>query len=330
MALELGASDMVWTTPNTFVASANCARYCGAKVDFVDIDPNTYNLSTEALESKLETTLRKGAQLPSVVIPVHFAGQSCDMRSLARLARLYGFRIVEDASHAIGGRYEDRPVGCCDYSDVCVFSFHPVKIITSGEGGMAVTRCSELASRMSNLRTHGIVRTGTNSHAPAAGNWFYEQQALGYNYRLTDIQAALGLSQMSRLDSYVSQRHALARRYDEELAGTGLRLPHQGASARSSLHLYPVQVPDVKGDGIARLRLYDYLHSRDIGVNVHYIPVHTQPYYQALGHRWGDYPVAEAYYTRTISLPLFPAMSQVEQDHVIACLKHSLEVRQAA
>jgi dTDP-4-amino-4,6-dideoxygalactose transaminase len=312
------------------VASANCARYCGAEVDFVDIDPDTYNLSIEALESKLQTTLRDGAQLPSVVIPVHFAGQSCDMRSLARLARLYGFRIIEDASHAIGGRYEDRPVGCCEYSDVCVFSFHPVKIITSGEGGMAVTRCSELASRMSNLRAHGIVRTGTNSHAEAAGNWLYEQRALGWNYRLTDIQAALGLSQLSRLESYVTQRHALARRYDEELAGTGLRLPHQAAFARSSLHLYPVQVHDDNGDGIARLRLYEYLHSRDIGVNVHYIPVHTQPYYQALGHRWGDYPVAEAYYMRAVSLPLYPTMSLAEQDHVITCLKDCLDYRQVA
>lgn len=330
MAMDLGPGDIVWTSPNTFVATANCARYCGAGVSFVDIDPHTYNLCPQALERKLQATVERGEQLPVLVIAVHFAGQSCDMRALSRLSRTYGFRLIEDASHAIGARYEERPVGCCDYSDVCVFSFHPVKIITSGEGGMAVTRSGELASRMRSLRTHGIVRTGKHAQGARVEPWLYEQRELGFNYRLTDIQAALGLSQMSRLEEYVAKRHAFAQRYDQQLGDTGLILPFQTGFAYSSMHLYPVQVNDRQEEGRVRLQVYEHLQACGIGVNVHYIPVHTQPYYQQLGHRRGDYPAAEAYYSRAISLPLFPSMTLAEQDHVIGSLSDCLAHQQAA
>ena len=312
-ALDLGPGDWLWTSPNTFVASANAARYCGARVDFVDIDPRTYNMSADALAEKLAVAESAG-RLPKVVMPVHFAGQSCDMAAIHALSERYGFRIIEDASHAIGGRYQDEPVGNCRYSDVAVFSFHPVKIITTGEGGMAVTNNAELAGRMGRLRSHGITRDPALMAGDPDGPWDYQQIELGFHYRMTDIQAALGLSQMQRLDEFVTKRRAVAAHYDEHLASLPVTTPHQHPEQQSAYHLYPIQVRDAA----TRREMFQALRDTSIGVNVHYIPVHTQPDYQQFGFGWGDYPEAEAFYRRVITLPIFPRLSDDEQQRVIA------------
>lgn len=319
MALGLAPGDLLWTSPNTFVASANCARYCGADVDFVDIDPATFTMCPTELEKKLVAAREQG-RLPKVVIPVHLCGQSCDMEAIARLAQEYGFKVVEDASHAIGGRYQDRPVGDCRYSDICVFSFHPVKIITSAEGGLATTNNPELASRMDRLRSHGITRDPDLMTHEADGPWYYQQLDLGYNYRMTELQAALGLSQAAKLDDFVAKRHALAQRYDKMLQGLDLACPHQHPDAYSAFHLYVVQLND---PGRHRA-VFERLRSDGIGVNLHYIPVHLQPYYRDLGFKGGDFPKAEDYYSRSISIPLFPTMSQDDQATVVAALRGAL------
>lgn len=316
LALGLGPGDRLWTSPNTFVASANCGLYCGADVDFVDTDPATYNMSVAALEAKLAEAAAEN-RLPKVVIPVHFAGQSCEMREIHALAQKYGFRIIEDASHAVGGRYLDEPVGNCRYSDITIFSFHPVKIITTAEGGMAMTNDLALAERMERLRSHGITRAPAAMEWESEGPWYYQQVELGYNYRITDLQAALGHSQLARLDDYVARRHAIAIRYDAALAGLPLDTPYQHPDSRSALHLYPIRLDDAS----RRRAVFEALRATGIGVNIHYIPVHTQPHYQRLGFRPGDFPEAERYYAGAISLPMFPTLTPAKQDEVIAALR---------
>jgi UDP-4-amino-4,6-dideoxy-N-acetyl-beta-L-altrosamine transaminase len=319
LALGVGPGDWVWTTPITFVASANCARYCGASVDFVDIDPRTYCLSAERLAEKLERADAAG-RLPKVVVPVALAGQSCDMARIKALAERYGFAIVEDASHAIGGRYKDEPIGNGRYSDVSVFSFHPVKIVTSGEGGVAVTNDPRLARRMALLRSHGVTReAGEMTHA-SDGAWYYQQLELGFNYRLTDVHAALGRSQMAQLDAFLDRRRAIARRYDTALRELPIVTPWQHADCGSSWHLYIIRLQ------LARLtrthrEIFEALRAAGIGVNLHYIPVHTQPYYVRLGEHTGPYPEAERYYADAISLPIFPGLTSEQQDEVIAAVR---------
>jgi UDP-4-amino-4,6-dideoxy-N-acetyl-beta-L-altrosamine transaminase len=324
VALDLRPGDWLWTVPNTFVASANCGVYCGANIDFVDIDPRSYNISIDALERKLVIAKRL-SKLPKVLVPVHFSGQSCDMAAIADLATQYGFRILEDASHAVGSVWDGDRVGACRHGDIVVFSFHPVKIITTAEGGMAVTQSAELAQRMRRLRTHGITRIPDEMQSKDEGAWYYEQVELGFNYRLTDIQAALGLSQMSRLDSYVARRRELVRRYDELLAGLPLILPWQDPRSQSASHLYVVQLAGSHQKGNRRI-VFDAMRRAGVGVNVHYIPVHLQPFYRSRGFSVGDYPEAERYAERAISLPLFYALTDEEQlqvvDEVRACLQH--------
>jgi UDP-4-amino-4,6-dideoxy-N-acetyl-beta-L-altrosamine transaminase len=325
LALGLEAGDWLWTTPITFVASANCARYCGALVDFVDIDPLTFNISVVALRAKLEVASKNGL-LPKIVIPVHMTGQSCDMRAIHELAQQYGFRIIEDASHAIGGRYHDKPVGSCHYSDITVFSFHPVKIITTAEGGMALTNDSLLARKMALLRSHGITRDATEmTHAPD-GAWYYQQIDIGFNYRMTEIQAALGVSQMDRLDSYVARRHQLADRYGQLLKEFPVETPQEADYAYSAYHLYVIRI----GSKCERDRaaVFNSLQAQGIGVNVHYIPVHTHPYYVSLGQQVGyeasSFPQANRYYSEAISLPMYTTLSDAQQDVVIEALKNAL------
>jgi UDP-4-amino-4,6-dideoxy-N-acetyl-beta-L-altrosamine transaminase len=318
LALDIGPGDQVWTSPNTFVASANCARYCGAEVDFVDIDPDTLNMSVAALAAKLEAASKTG-RLPKAIIPVHFSGRSCAMREIAAMARPHGIRIIEDASHAIGASYAGRPVGCCEYSDITIFSFHPVKIITSGEGGMALTNNSELAARLSRLRTHGITRDTQAILAAGEGDWYYEQSDLGFNYRMTDIHAALGLSQLSRLDAFLERRILLAERYAKHLSSLPTILP--SLDTTSAWHLYVVQLP---GPSDCRKRVFQQMREAGIIVNVHYIPVHLQPYYRQLGFKAGDFPNAEAYYHRALTLPLHPGLSEADQDTVTKALKDIL------
>ncbi len=322
LALGLGPGDLLWTTPNTFVATANCARYCGANVDFVDIDPRTYNICVDALEEKLQAAKIRD-ELPKVVAAVDFAGQSCDMRRIRILADHYGFRILEDASHAIGGTYEGQPVGDCRYGDIAVFSFHPVKIITTGEGGMALTNDDTLAARMARLRTHGITHDPALMIGESDGPWYYQQIDLGFNYRMTDIQAALGLSQSDRLDDFISKRRELAGRYDKLLPSLPIKTPWQRPEAISSWHLYAVRI---SLDLVAKTRrqIFDAMQAAGIGVNIHYIPVHLQPYYQRYGFRSGMFPEAERYYKEAITLPLFPAMTKAEQDTVVAALADAL------
>jgi UDP-4-amino-4,6-dideoxy-N-acetyl-beta-L-altrosamine transaminase len=323
LALGLGSGDRLWTTPITFVASANCGLYCGAEVDFVDIDPKTYNLCPRALERKLEHAEHEG-KLPKIVVAVHLCGQPCDMQAIHALARRYGFKVIEDASHAIGGRYQGEFVGNCRYSDVTVFSFHPVKIVTTAEGGMTLTNDAELARKMALLRSHGITRDPALMTHSADGPWYYQQIDLGFNYRMTELQAALGVSQMARLDQYVARRHQLARRYDEALADLPFTMPWQHPDSYSGLHLYVVRLQLDKLLKSHR-QIFESLQGKGIGVNLHYIPVHTQPYYQRMGFKVGDFPLAESYYKEAISLPMFQTMSEEQQDTVIGALREVVQ-----
>ena len=311
MALDLGPGDALWTVPNTFVASANVGLYCGASVDFIDIDPETYLMDADALEAKLATTAP-----PKVLIPVHFAGQTCAMERIGAIAARHGIRVIEDASHSIGASYKGAPVGDCRFSDVAVFSFHPVKIVTTAEGGAATTQDADLARRMDLHRSHGVTRN-PDLMERQEGGWYYEQVALGYNYRMTELQAALGASQMTKLSAFVNARHRIRARYDALLADLPLVRPHQDPDGRSALHLYPIQVED-------RARVFAHLRENGIGVNVHYIPVHLQPYYAAKGFKRGDFPVAEGYYDRAISLPLHPGLTEADQDRVVEVLGEAL------
>lgn len=322
LALGLGPGDWLWTSPITFVASANCGLYCGAQVDFVDIDPQTYNLCPQALAIKLEMAQTEG-RLPKVVVPVHLCGQPCDMQAIHALSQRYGFRIIEDASHAIGGRYQGKPIGCGVYSDITIFSFHPVKIITTAEGGMAVTNDSHLAQRMALLRSHGITRDAAQMTHTSDGPWYYQQIELGFNYRMTELQAALGLSQITRLDDYVARRHDLARRYEALLADMPVTLPWQHPDGYSGLHLYVIRLQSSKLTRTHR-EVFEALRAQGIGVNLHYIPVHTQPYYIEHGQREKRYPQAEQYYAEAISLPMYPTMTQADQQKVAAALQVAL------
>lgn len=329
LALGLKSGDSLWTSPITFVASANCAIYCGANVDFVDIDPRTYNLCPQALEKKLVHAEREG-RLPKIVVPVHLCGQSCDMAAIHALAQRYGFYVIEDASHAIGGRYQGEFVGNCRFSDITVFSFHPVKIITTGEGGMATTNNADLAERMIRHRSHGItIEAERMQPRPADEIWNYQQIDLGYNYRITDIQAALGQSQLQRLDEFVQRRHEIARRYDEAFGSLPVITPWQHTEVYSSYHLYPIRIREALC-GKTQRQVYDALRKAGIGVNLHYIPVYGQPYYAAMGFETGYCPEAELYYRETISLPMFPTLSDAAQDMVIAALRDALTAQTPA
>lgn len=320
LALDLGQGDILWTTPTTFVASANCALYCGADVDFVDIDPKTLNLSIEHLREKLAAAERSG-RLPKIVVPVHLCGEPCDMAALKQLSGQYGFKIIEDASHAIGAGYQNGKVGNCRYSDITVFSFHPVKIITTAEGGLCTSNDADLADKMARLRSHGITRERSEMPDEPDGAWSYQQIDLGYNYRMTELQAALGLSQLTRLDEFVARRHVLAAQYDDLLADLPVILPYRHPNHYSALHLYPIQVAAEK-----RKHIFDYLRQNGIGVNVHYIPVHTQPYYRRrFGFKHGDFPHAEQYYAQAVSLPLYFDLSDNEQKQVVEILTQAFQ-----
>ena len=321
LALGVKPGSRVWTSPNSFLASANCALYCGGTVDFVDIDPRTRNMSVEALRGKLESADKTGT-LPQVLIPVDFSGLPCDLREMRGLADHYGFRILEDASHATGASYLDRPVGSA-WADATVFSFHAVKIVTSAEGGMVTTQDVTLAQRLRQLRSHGMTRDPKELERHSEGGWYYEQQSLGFNYRLTDLQAALGLSQLRRLDAMYARRAALADRYDELLSGLPVVTPVRLADRRSAWHLFVVELTGSAQD--TRDRVFAGLRAAGIGVNVHYIPIHTQPYYTRLGFRQGDFPVAESYYRKAVSLPLFPSMTEEQQDNVVQALRGLLQ-----
>ncbi|MDC0075434.1 UDP-4-amino-4,6-dideoxy-N-acetyl-beta-L-altrosamine transaminase [Candidatus Thioglobus sp.] len=322
-ALGLCEGDYLWTSPNSFVASANCGLYCNARIDFVDIDPNTYNLSVDELEKKL-VKAKRDKKLPKILVPVHFAGQSCDMAKIKDLSDEYGFYIIEDASHSIGAKYNDFSVGCCQYSDITVFSFHPVKIITTAEGGVATTNSKSLAKRMRLFNSHGITRDQEMMIKPQNNAFYYQQILLGFNYRMTELQAALGTSQLERVDEFVTRRHLLKKRYDRNLIGLPIELPYQSKFCYSSLHLYPIKI---RRDNNSKNRdiIFDKLRENDIGVNVHYIPIHTHPYYQDLGFKYGDFPQAENYYENALSLPLFPSMTFDQQDYIINTLHEILK-----
>lgn len=319
LSLGLGEGDWLWTTPNTFVASSNCGLYCGAQVDFVDIDPQTYNMCAKELEKKL-LLAEKSGKLPKIVVPVHFSGQPCDMENIYNLSKKYGFKIIEDASHAIGGKYKGEPIGNCRYSDITVFSFHPVKIVTTAEGGMAVTNDAKLAQKLELLRSHGITRDANLMTKPADGPWYYEQIDLGLNYRMTDLQAALGVSQMQRLNSFVAKRHELAQRYNELLKDLPVTIPWQHSDSYSGLHLYVIRL-QLDKTSKTHLEVFEGMREAGILVNLHYIPVHIQPYYQAIGFEVGQFPEAEDYYKEAMSIPMFPTMTEEQQDKVIATLK---------
>lgn len=322
LALDLGPGDWLWTTPNTFVASANCALYCGAKVDFVDIDPRTYNLCPKNLEKKL-IAAEKAGNLPKIVIPVHFTGQPCDMETIHALGQKYGFKIIEDASHAIGGKYKNEAIGNCRFSDITVFSFHPVKIITTAEGGMAVTNNPSLATKLELLRSHGITRNPELMTQKMEGSWYYQQVVLGFNYRMTDLQAALGVSQMTRLEQYVAKRHEIAERYNTMLADLPVTLPWQHPDSYNAYHLYVIRLQLDKIKATHR-QVFDALRAKDIMVNLHYIPVHTQPYYQNMGFKLGDYPEAEKYYREAISIPMHPTLTLQEQEFVMQSIREAV------
>ncbi|SNB54879.1 UDP-4-amino-4,6-dideoxy-N-acetyl-beta-L-altrosamine transaminase [Marinobacter sp. es.042] len=322
LSLGLGPGDWLWTSPVTFVASANCALYCGAKVDFIDIDPKTYNLCPQALARKLEKAEEEG-RLPKVVVAVHLCGQPCAMSEIHQLSKRYGFRIIEDASHAIGGKYKGEFIGANRYGDITVFSFHPVKIITTAEGGMALTNDDDLASRMNLLRSHGITRDSGLMTQEPDGPWYYQQIELGFNYRMTELQAAMGVSQMDRLDDFVARRHELAQRYDDMLADFPVITPWQRPDSYSGLHLYVIRLKldDIRA---SHREVFESLRQCGIGVNLHYIPVHIQPYYQEMGFQADDFPQAMSYYREAISLPMFQGMTCEQQDQVIEALKLSL------
>jgi UDP-4-amino-4,6-dideoxy-N-acetyl-beta-L-altrosamine transaminase len=316
LAAGLSPGDSMWTSPNTFVASANCGRYCGADVDFVDIDAKTYNMSVEQLAGKLKRT-SQGGKFPKVIIPVHFAGQSCEMEEIRKLSASYGITVIEDASHAIGGKYKNEPVGSCAFSDMTVFSFHPVKIITTGEGGLILTNRRDLYDRLVLFRSHGITRRAELMTEPVDGPWHYQQISLGYNYRITDFQAALGFSQLTRIDSFIKRRHEIAARYDGQLAKLPLTLPWQHPDTYSAYHLYPVVLETAR----TRQRVHEKLWAKGVTVGVHYIPVHTQPYYKQMGFKGKDFPAAVNYYERTISLPMFFGLNDSHQELVIDILE---------
>jgi len=318
LAIGLKKGDWLWTSPNSFVASANCALYCGAKVSFVDIDPKTYNLSVEYLEEKLIEAKQEN-KLPKIVIPVHFAGQPCEMKKIYSLSKEYGFRIIEDASHAIGSKYLETPIGNCKYSDITVFSFHPVKIITTAEGGLATTNSKQLADKMYQLRTHGINRDKELMVGPSDGDWYYQQVDLGFNYRMTELNAALGISQLKRLNNFVESRRNLKKRYDDLLSDLPIIRPFQIKDSYSAFHLYPIQI-HLNNVNKSRKQIFDIMRQNDIGVNIHYIPIHRQPYFSKLGFKIGDFPNAEKYYDRAISIPLFPSMSEDQQNKVVNTL----------
>lgn len=324
LALGLKTGDRLWTSPVTFVASANCALYCGADVDFVDIDSKTYNLCPLSLEKKLVEAEEQG-RLPKIVVVVHLCGQPCDMRAIWQLGERFGFKIIEDASHAIGGKYRDEFIGGCQYSDITVFSFHPVKIITTAEGGMALTNDDQLAERLALLRSHGVTREPSLMTHEPDGPWYYQQVDLGFNYRMTELQAALGVSQLERLDDYVSRRHELAARYDELLSGLPVTTPWQHKDSYSGYHLYVIRLQLDKLTASHR-KVFESLREQDIGVNLHYIPVHTQPYYKRMGFQVGDYPEAERYYREAISLPMFQTMTDKQQDEVVAALRKAIDI----
>ncbi len=322
LSLGLKEGDWLWTSPNSFVASANCGIYCGAKVDFVDIDTQTYNLSVTELEKKLIQAKQEG-KLPKIVIPVHFAGQSCNMKKIHSLSKEYGFSIIEDASHAIGGKYLNKPIGGCQYSDITVFSFHPVKIITTAEGGLATTNNEELAEYMRLFRGHGITRNPNLMTKSTEGDWYYQQVDLGFNYRMTELQATLGVSQMRRLDEFIAKRHTLKERYNFLLSGMPIVTPFQDKDSYSAMHLYPIQI-DLDQVSKNREQIFNKLRNDGIGVNVHYIPIHTQPYYQKFGFKDGDFPDSESYYSKVISLPLTHVMEIKQQDKVIKSLEKAI------
>jgi UDP-4-amino-4,6-dideoxy-N-acetyl-beta-L-altrosamine transaminase len=323
LALGLGKGDWLWTSPNSFVASANCGLYCGANIDFVDIDQKTYNMSVSELEVKL-VRAQKANKLPKIIIPVHFAGQSCDMEKIHFLSQEYGFKVIEDASHAIGGKYLDKPIGGCQYSDITVFSFHPVKIITTAEGGLATTNDEKLAEQMQLFRSHGVTRNSKFMAKVSEGGWYYQQVDLGFNYRMTELQAALGVSQMKRLDDFVAKRHIFQKRYELLLAELPIITPFQDKSNYSALHLYPVQIDLEKVDK-SREYIFNKLRENGVDVNVHYIPIHTQPYYQELGFKQGDFPQSETYYDHEISIPLFHTMTFEHQNQVATILESVLQ-----
>ncbi len=322
LALELGPGDILWTSPVTFVASANCGLYCGADVDFVDVDPKTYNLCPKALKEKLDSAASAG-KLPKIIVAVHLSGQPCNMEEIHALAQSHGIKVIEDASHAIGGKYKNEPIGNCRYSDVTVFSFHPVKIVTTAEGGAATTKDQNLASRMDLFRSHGVTRNPDLMTKTPDGPWYYQQIELGYNYRLTELQAALGLSQFTKLEQFISARHRIAARYDELLDGLPLTKPWQHSDGYSGLHLYIIRL---KLDEISKshCEVFEELRANGIGVNLHYIPVHLQPVYAARGFKYGDFPNAESYYAEAISIPLYPDLTEELQDRVVGVLKSVL------
>ncbi len=322
LALGLGAGDILWTSPLTFVASANCGLYCGATVDFVDVDPRTYNMCPEKLESKLIEAQQQG-KLPKIVVPVHLCGQPCEMDKIHALSKQYGFKIIEDASHAIGGKYKGAFIGNCAYSDITIFSFHPVKIITTAEGGMALTNNSELAASMALLRSHGITRDPSLMTHEPDGAWYYQQIVLGFNYRMTELQAALGVSQMTRLDDFITSRHVLADRYNQLLSALPITLPFQIADSYSGLHLYVIRL-DLNKIKKTHVEVFDALRKGGIGVNLHYIPVHLQPFYKQMGFSAGDYPEAEQYYQEAVSLPMYSTLSFEQQDEVVSVLSDIL------
>ena len=323
LAIGLKENDWLWTSPVTFVASSNCALYCGAKVDFVDIDKKTYNLCPKKLELKLKKAEKLG-NLPKIVIPVHLGGQSCDMKPIKRLSDKYGFKIIEDASHAIGGSYLKKKVGSCEYSDVTVFSFHPVKIITTGEGGAALTNNKDIAQKMNLYRTHGITKDDTFFEDISDGGWYYEQKVLGLNYRMTDIQAALGISQLSKIDSFVSSRHRLMCRYNKLLSHLPLITPYQSPNAYSGLHLFIIRLK-LKEIKKTHSQVFQSLRDNGVGVNLHYIPIYRHPYYKKMNFELKIFPESEEYYKEAISLPMFHSMSDKEQDKVIEILTNILE-----
>lgn len=319
MALELGDGDWFWTSPVTFVASANAGIYCGAKVDFVDIDPKTYNLCPKKLEQKFIEAKLTGT-LPKVLIPVHLCGQPCEMKAIHRLCRQYGVKIIEDASHAIGGLYLDEPIGNCEYSDITVFSFHPVKVVTTAEGGAALTNDDKIAKKISLYRSHGITRDQEMMTETSHGDWYYQQIALGYNYRMTDIQASLGVTQLRRLNEFVSQRHSIARRYDVLLKDLPVQIPFQLEDTYSGLHLYVIRL-NLSIISNSHKKVFEGLREKNIGVNLHYIPVHLQPYYADMGFQYGDFPESEKYYSEAISLPMYPNLSNKDQDRVVEVIR---------